>query len=135
GWLGTSVTTTRAQLLRSVYEGLAFSLAECIEALGLEEDLAICGGGSESDLMCAILADVSGLTVVRQNEPEVGARGVATLAAAAIGLFPDLDAASDAMRPELTTFEPDAASHAHYREAFAVFTGTRDAVRPQWASL
>src|SRR5690606_13116325 len=69
GWLGASVTTTRGQLLRSVYEGLAYSLVECLDALGLDGSLAICGGGSESDLLCSILADVSGLTITRQNEP------------------------------------------------------------------
>lgn len=135
GWLGASVTTTRGQLLRSVYEGLAYSLVECLDALGLDGSLAICGGGSESDLLCGILADVSGLTVTRQNEPEVGARGSAALAAAAVGLFDDLESSVAAMQPEVTTFEPDPARHALYREAFDAFIATRDAVRPHWESL
>lgn len=135
GWLGASVTTTRPQLLRSVYEGLAYSLVECLNALGLDGSLTICGGGSESDLLCGILADVSGLTVVRQSEPEVGARGAAAIAGAAVGLFTDLESAVSALQPELTSFTPDPVRHDLYRETFATFKETRDAVRPHWESL
>lgn len=135
GWLGASVTTTRPQLLRSVYEGLAYSLVECLDALGLDGSLTICGGGSESDLLCGILADVSGLTVVRQSEPEVGARGSAALAGAAVGLFDDLESAVRALQPEVMSFAPNPARHALYRQAFTTFKDTRDAVRPHWESL
>ncbi|PRA81228.1 FGGY family carbohydrate kinase [Microbacterium sp. MYb66] len=134
-WLGMSVTTTAGQLLRSVYEGLAFGLRECTEALGLEGPLLVCGGGSDSDLLCAILADVLARDIVRQDEPEVGARGVATLAMAAVGLADDLHDASRRLRPSTTTFSPDPARVALYDDAFALFVATRDALRPHWPGL
>jgi len=134
-WLGMSVTTGPDELLRSVYEGLAFSLTECIETLGLIGPLTICGGGSESDLFCSILADVSGAPIHRQNAPEVGARGAAYLAASAVGLFPDLPAAITAMSPATRVFEPDASRHEHYRAVYATFVETRDSLRPQWPAL
>lgn len=134
-WLGMSVTTTPGQLLRSVYEGLAFSLRESTEALGLEGPLLVCGGGSDSDLLCAILADVTARDIVRQDEPEVGARGVATLAMAAVGLADDLHDASQRLMPSTTTFRPDAARVALYDEAYALFIATRDALRPHWPGL
>ncbi|WP_219817010.1 FGGY family carbohydrate kinase [Arthrobacter sp. GMC3] len=134
-WLGMSITTTPAQLLRSVYEGLAYSLTECLDALGLTEDLAICGGGSDSDLLCSILADVSGRCVVRQDEPEVGARGVASLAAVAAGIHPDLRAAVTAMVPKSSTFHPTTSNLAVYRNGYQTFLSTRDALRPHWPQL
>lgn len=134
-WLGMSVTTTPGQLLRSVYEGLAFSLRECAEALGLQGRLLVCGGGSDSDLLCAILADVTGREIVRQDEPEVGARGVATLAMVAVGLADDLHQASDMLAPSTTTFRPDASRVALYDDAFRLFIATRDALRPHWPGL
>lgn len=134
-WLGMSVTTTPGQLLRSVYEGLAFSLRESTAALGIEGPLLVCGGGSDSDLLCAILADVTARDIVRQDEPEVGARGVATLAMAAVGLADDLHDASRRLTPSSTTFRPDAARVALYEEAYTLFIATRDALRPHWPGL
>jgi erythritol kinase len=134
-WLGMSVTTTSGQLLRSVYEGLAFSLRESTEALGLDGPLLVCGGGSDSDLLCAILADVTARDIVRQDEPEVGARGVATLAMAAVGLADDLHDASRRLTPSTTTFRPDSARVALYDEAYSLFIATRDALRPHWPGL
>lgn len=134
-WLGMSVTTTSGQLLRSVYEGLAYALRECIEALGLKGPLLVCGGGSESDLLCAILADVTARDIVRQDEPEVGARGVAMLAMAAVGLAEDLAAASRRLAPATSVFPPDAERASLYDDAYALFLSTRDALRSHWPAL
>ncbi|MBO9625897.1 MAG: carbohydrate kinase [Microbacterium sp.] len=134
-WLGMSVTTSTGQLLRSVYEGLAYGLRECIETLGLEGPLLVCGGGSDSDLLCAILADVAARDIVRQDEPEVGARGVATLAMAAVGLADDLTDAARRLAPATSVFRPDQARVALYDDAYALFLATRDALRPHWPGL
>lgn len=134
-WLGMTVTTTAGDLLRSVYEGLAYALTECLQALGLDGHLLVCGGGSESDLLCAILADVSGHAVIRQDEPEVGARGVATLALVGIGMEPDLDSAAARLAPATSRFSPDPGRHALYRETYQRFRTVRDALRPQWPTL
>lgn len=134
-WLGMSVTTSQGELLRSVYEGLAYALTECLEVLGMDGPLLICGGGSDSDLLCGILADVSGFEVVRQDEPEVGARGVATLALVGIGMEPDIVSAAARMAPATSSFEPDPVRHVLYREAYTAFITTRDALQPQWAAL
>lgn len=134
-WVGMSVTTTTGQLLRSVYEGLAYGIRECLDALGLAGPLLVCGGGSDSDLLCGILADVSAREIVRQDEPEVGARGVATLAMAAVGLADDLADAAGRLAPATSVFRPDAERAALYDDAYALFLATRDALRPHWPGL
>ncbi|KRC59114.1 hypothetical protein ASE14_15135 [Agromyces sp. Root81] len=134
-WLGMSVTTEPGQLLRSVYEGLAYALTECLDELGLTGNLLICGGGSDSDLLCEILADVSGYEIVRQNEPEVGARGVATLALVAAGIAPDLATAVAGMAPPSSVFTPNPGRHALYRSGYRTFIAARDALRPHWTEL
>lgn len=134
-WLGMSITTTAPELLRSVYEGLAYSLTECIQLLGLHDEAHICGGGSDSDLLCEILADVSGLRIVRQDEPEVGARGAASIAMFAAGHAPDLASAVADMEPATSTFEPNPENRALYRRGLTVFLNARDAIRPQWPAL
>lgn len=134
-WLGMSVTTTAHELLRSVYEGIAFALTECLDDLEIFGDLPLCGGGSDSNLLCQILADVSGRRVVRQTEPEVGARGVASLALAALGLADGLDAAVEQLAPPETVFDPSEQSRASYASGMATFIAARDALRPVWPAL
>lgn len=132
-WVGMDVTTTPAQLLRSVFEGLAFSVAECLDLLDAGTRVPVCGGGARSDLLCQLLADVSGRTIVRTADPEVGARGAATVALVAAGLADDLDAAVRVFPDESVEFAP------HPSPALAaardVFARVRAALRPEWPAL
>ena len=134
-WLGMSITTTVPELLRSVYEGIAYGLTECLDDLGIRGDLPLCGGGSDSDLLCSILADVSGRRIVRQDEPEVGARGVASLAFVALGFAADLVEAVETLAPPSSVFEPDPRHAELYGKGRAAFIAARDALRPLWPAL
>ncbi len=130
-----SLTTARAEILRAVYEGVALSLVECIEALQISRDLVVSGGGFRSDLLCEILADATGLNVVRQDAPEAGARGAAVLALVSAERFPDVAAAAAALGTSMQTFTPDPAHRDAYRRTSDVFRRTRDALRPVWPEL
>ncbi|RLP77558.1 carbohydrate kinase [Mycetocola tolaasinivorans] len=134
-WLGMSVTTTSGQLLRSVYEGLAFALVECLDLLGLEEEVSICGGGSDSDLLCQILADVSGRRIRRQDAPEVGARGAASLALLASGRVETLAEAVSALASDSSVFAPNPERHDSSVRAYRTFITVRDALRPHWPAV
>jgi xylulokinase len=134
-WLGMSITTTPAEILRSVYEGVAFSLVECVRTLGLTGDLIVSGGGFRSDLVCQILADATGQTVVRQDAPEAGARGAAVYALVTAGEAPDLTAAAAMMASGLTSFAPEPANRNIYRQTFDVYVASREAVRPVWPAM
>ncbi|MFT4230506.1 MAG: FGGY family carbohydrate kinase [Microbacterium sp.] len=132
-WLGTSVTTTPAELFRAVFEGLAFSMSECLDILGADRVVRICGGGARSNLMCQLLADASGRTVVRAEDDEAGARGAATGALVAAGIAADLPEAVRLLRQPETTFEPR--PDRPLADARAAFIAVRDAVRPHWGAL
>ncbi|MEV7757151.1 FGGY-family carbohydrate kinase [Microbacterium sp. NPDC089180] len=132
-WVGTTVATTPAQLLRSVFEGLAFSVAECLDLLDAGDRVPVCGGGARSDLMCQLLADVSQRTIVRTADPEVGARGAATLAVVAAGLAPDLEAAVRVFPVGSVEFAPRASPA--LSAARDVFARVRAALRPEWPAL
>lgn len=134
-WLGMSVSTTPAQILRSVYEGVSFSLVECAEVLKITGDLVVSGGGFRSELVCEILADTTGQRVVRQAAPEAGARGAATLALVVCGAAADLGAAAEMMVTSVTNFEPNPANHEVYRKAFDVYRLSRDTLRPAWPAM
>ncbi|MBR0158134.1 MAG: hypothetical protein IJM24_03510 [Clostridia bacterium] len=83
-WRGISAAVGRAELARSVLEGIAFSV---LAASGLrpeqtetEKTLLICGGGSCSPIWMQIFADVFGMTVEVPGDPgNCAARGAAAL--------------------------------------------------------
>lgn len=134
-WSGMSLTSTPADILRSVYEGVAFSLVECIETLEIDGDLVVSGGGFRSDLICEILADATGKTVIRQDAPEAGARGAAVLALVSAGRFDNIEEAAEALRTSMQKFEPNPENFEIYQKTHRVFVDTRKAIQPIWKPM
>lgn len=136
-WSNLSVSTTPAQMIRAVYEGIAQSLRECMDSLGVEPDATIrlSGGGARSATICRILADVTGRTIERSNDAELGARGTAALALVAIGRAPDITSAMEDLRTAVERFVPDHHVRELYDAQAEAFLATRDAMRAQWPSL
>ncbi|MBV2355808.1 carbohydrate kinase [Streptomyces sp. J2-1] len=136
-WLNITVRTTPGELLRAVYEGIALSLGECMEVLGVTTDATVrlCGGGAQSPVVCQIVADVTGRRIVRSTFAELGARGAGALALVAVGAAPDLAAALDRFGDDAQTFEPDAGLRPLHDAQAQVFRDVRDAVRHHWPTL
>ena len=92
---GMSETTSRADVVRAVMEGVAMTLAEardCLEAAGARFDrVGITGGGARSRLWTRMIAAATGFEVVRMRGGETGpALGAARLARlAATGESPE----------------------------------------------
>ena len=89
--LGFGLSTTRAELARSIMEGVAYALRQNLDIArraGLSPDaLRSCGGGSASALWCQIKADVMGLPVVAYPPQRDAAYGAALLAGLAAGVL------------------------------------------------
>ncbi len=91
GFTNLSVTTTGADLVRSVMEGVAansrwlFGYVERFVARELSP-VRLLGGGAQSELWCQIYADTLGREVEQVPQPMVAQlRGAAALAAVALG--------------------------------------------------
>ena len=134
-WQGLSLTTKKRDILRSVYEGVSFTLAECVDVLKIEGDLIVSGGGFRSDLVCEILADTTGKRVLRQDTPEAGARGAAVLALVSAGRYETIEEASGALGTEMEIFDPNPELRDRYQHIYEVFKKTRDAARTVWPEL
>lgn len=110
---------TRAHLYRAILEGLAYALREGAEHIQRRtrvriDQLRVCGGGSRSDLVLQITADVFNLPAFRPHVSETSGLGAAMLAAAGVGLHPDLPTAVKAMARPGRVFEPRPESAALY---------------------
>ncbi len=134
-WMGMSLTTPTSQVLRSVYEGVAFSLIECIDTLEMTGDLVVSGGGFRSKLLCEILADATGQRVVRQEAPEAGARGAAVLALVSAGAAPDVAAAADMLKTGMEEYLPNPDNYEIYRRTHEVYVAARKAIQPVWPQM
>lgn len=134
-WVGLGYSTTTGQLVRAVYEGIAYALAECVEALKLDGDLVVAGGGSRSALLCQVLADVLARQIVHEEASEAGAVGAAITALVAIGHVPDLRTGAALFRSPRVTFAPDPATADAHAEGRALLAQVRGALRPAWGAL
>ena len=93
---GLTRATTAAHLARATLEGIAFEVADLLDAMVRDagrplERLRVDGGASENDLLMQFQADVANVIVERPSDVETTARGAAMLAGLGAGLFKKLD--------------------------------------------
>lgn len=130
GWFNVSLSTTRADLARSVFEGIALNtrwMKDAVERFvrkglpGGFETLNFIGGGAQSALWCQTLADVLGCTIHQVHDPRLAnARGAALIAAVALG---ELDWADIPSRVRIdASYEPDRLNRAIYDRQYRTFT-------------
>lgn len=120
GWGGSH---QRAHFYRAILEGIAFEQRlvgdMMMEALGQRfQEYVTMGGGSRSPLWCQIMADVTGVPVIRAASTEATSLGVAILAAAAVGWYSDVAVAANAMTSTSEQFEPVPETQALYEPLF-----------------
>lgn len=108
---GITLSTSMADLARSVMEGVAFmlrNLTEAVEAKGIEVDhILSMGGGSYSPLWSGIKASVCGKTIRCVGYSQTTALGAAILAAVAVGRYESVEAARKQIADSGRTYEPD----------------------------
>lgn len=76
GFYGLSAAHTPLHLLRAAYEGVAFCLRDCLEALPpVWGELHLVGGGAASAFLCQLVADTLGRPVWRPDGEELGILG------------------------------------------------------------
>jgi xylulokinase len=128
GFVGMGLSSTRAEMTRAVYEGVALNAAWLLDPFrtftGVDyQEITFGGGGARSALWGEILADALGITVHRLAEPEyTNARGAALLAFGVLGRL-DPDSAGSQPRVE-QTHRPDPERvrvYAGLRERFSGF--------------
>lgn len=89
GFVGLRLATSRSELVRSVFEGVAFSIREAVECLpefGDRTEVRLVGGGSVAPVWQQLLADALGRPIVVAPAEHASARGAALLAARVAGL-------------------------------------------------
>ncbi|MDI6857421.1 MAG: FGGY-family carbohydrate kinase [Dehalococcoidia bacterium] len=114
---------TRAHLYRAIIEGVVFALKEGAQLTEEKNGVPITqvrasGGGSQSDSIMQVTADIFGLPVQRPHTHETSVVGAAIDAAVGLKLFPGFEQAVAAMTRVRDVFEPVGENVEIYRKLY-----------------
>ena len=113
----------RAEIYRAMIEGITFALRQGKEQVEKHTGrkirrLVVSGGGSQSDHILQITADIFGLPVERPSTSETSGLGAAISAARGIDLFPDFKTAARKMTKTAKRFEPNTQNGKIYNQLY-----------------
>ncbi|MGX5829003.1 FGGY family carbohydrate kinase [Mesorhizobium sp. 43Arga] len=138
GFVGISSRHGYPDLVRAVFEGLAFAARDCYAAMGpLPHEVRLTGGAARSPALRKILGAALGADIRTSAREEAGAAGAAMIAAVCVGLYPSMDACvGEWVTPLLGEAEPsDRNLAAIYDEMTPSYMLAHQALRPVWRAM
>lgn len=132
-WFGLTYAHGRGHLARSVMEGVAYSLRDCLDvmtSLGVTaSEVRAAGGGARSPLWRQILADVLERPIATPGLDEGPAYGAALLAGVGTGCWSSVEEAASLVAVAARV-EPNAGAAALHRERLAVYRELHQRLAP-----
>ncbi len=121
--IGFSDYHTRAHVYRAIIEGIDFALREGLERMEKRgkqkiKYIAVSGGGSQSDLICQIAANIFNKPVKRVQTYETSALGAAIVAFSACGVYASDEEAIRNMVHYTDTFTPEPTAVVTYEHIY-----------------
>ena len=113
GFWGFTLSSTRGDMARALYEGICAEIAKSVAALPeqchLAKEVYIAGGLTRGDIFDRILCDMLNMELVRYDNDQATAIGAFVSAAVILGLYPDHSAAIRAVRSKdsITRYTPN----------------------------
>ena len=136
GWIGLTAKHKRADLIRSLLEGVSYSQKDCldiIEQIGVSLDsVRVSGGGARSPFWRQMLADVFDKRVVTLQTQEGSAYGAALLALVGTGVYQSVPEVSKAAIREVDSVSPQQDSVRVYAKGHAVYQSLYPALKALW---
>lgn len=131
-FVGATMRHDKAYFLKSLMEGVAFSLKDCyrvIEDMKLEvSDFIIIGGGSRSDKWSQVVCDVFGEKIIKPAVSDAS-YGAALLAGVGVHIFTDFKDAIDKCNKIEKVYYPDPENHEIYNKLFGVYLDIHDRLK------
>ncbi len=125
-------------LARSVLEGVAFTLRDClatIQAMGLPiGKLSLLGGGSKSTLWSEIVSSALGMKLVKPSQDDASF-GAALLAGVSAGVFAGWNGAAEVIPLPDAVIHPAADDAATYDKYYEIFRDCTRDISPHYHSL
>jgi len=139
-FIGIRRTHGRAHFVKSILEGVAYSVRHLIEiaerAVGTRvEKIRIAGGGAKIDLWNQIRADVTAKFIEKLQVLETGTLGAAMLASVGIAASKSLREASKQMVHVIGIVEPEREHAREYHKMFRIYRKLYPLLRPIFHEL
>ncbi|HEX4414396.1 MAG TPA: xylulokinase [Lacipirellulaceae bacterium] len=138
-FVGLTMAHARGHMVRSIMEGVTYSLRDCLEIVeerGVSvKQVRASGGGAKSPFWRQMQADVFGKTVVTMAADEGPGYGVALLAAVGAGEFKDVPEACEATVKTTGQTKPAAAARKAYDRGFPVYQELYRSLREEFKKI
>ena len=138
-WVGLTAKHSRADLIRSILEGVCYSQRDCLEiivGMGAPVSLArLSGGGAASPFWHQLFADIFGKRVVTLATKEGSAYGAALLALVGTGEYASARELCSQAIQESAAKEPDAADAALYNRAYKIYRSLYPALKETYQPI
>ncbi|MDO5672974.1 MAG: FGGY-family carbohydrate kinase [Actinomycetaceae bacterium] len=133
--LGFDGRQGRAHMYRSVLEGIALTMFDMVKAMSSDlakpfKKVIVAGGGSNSDVMMQIFADVFNLPTVRMSINNAAGLGGAICVAAGLGVYTSFDEAIIQMTSVAEEFTPNPDAHKVYQALLPAYRAAQPALDP-----
>jgi xylulokinase len=138
-FIGLTQSHNRGHLVRSVMEGVAYSLRESLEIIRRlnvpVKQIRASGGGGKSPFWRQIQADVFGQDVVTINAEQGPAYGVALLAAVGAGAFKNVEEACSATIRVVSRTTHDKKTAKSYDRFFPVYQRLYESLKDDFQAI
>ncbi|MCD7726806.1 MAG: xylulokinase [Ruminococcus sp.] len=138
-FFGLSAMHTKKDMLRSVLEGVSYSLRDCIEVFREMKininDMMACGGGGSSPLWRSMLADLYNCPVKTLASKEGPALGVALLASVGAGIYSSVGEACKQVIEVNKVQSPDEKNVQEYEKYYQLYREIYPALKESFSKL
>lgn len=135
---GLTLNHTRADIYRSILEGIAFGTKNIIDSMASElvdiNNIIVCGGVTKNPLWMQIIADVTGKNItMTKNSADGGILGCAIVGAVGSGKYTDYKQAVESMVTKMNCVYPNEELYGTYDENYQVYLRLYQALKSTMA--
>jgi xylulokinase len=138
-WIGLTARHQRADLIRSLLEGVSYSQRDCLDIiseLGVPiRSVRVSGGGARSQFWRQLLADIFNQRVVRLATQEGSAYGAALIALAGSGEYGSITEVCRVAIHEVDSMAPRDSEAAFYEQGHRVYQSLYPALKAAFGQI
>lgn len=138
-FFGLSAIHTKKDMIRSVMEGVSYSLKDCysiLDEMGEKpKEMMACGGGANSRLWRQMLSDIYSCEVKTTASKEGPALGAAILAGVGAGIYPSVKYACTELIKTNALHRPIPDNTEKYEKVYSIYKELYKSLKKQFAEL
>lgn len=131
-FLGIREKTTKADMARAVFEGVALAAKHNLESVNANfDEMIVTGGGSNNPAWCQIFADVTGAKISVSGKKELGTLGAAIIAAKGVHAI-DNFRLGDIDKEAECNYLPNKENSKYYSKLYKVYLSAIEQMEIYW---